>query len=350
LPDFISLDENQKKYIDSLESRGRLPFFMPENVLSILQNLHDKNLDLTPILRQVLPSPEEENFASCDLSDPLGAESHAVTEHMVHQYKNRVLLLTSSNCLGYCRYCFRKNYTCKNEAFISEEELSQITSYLEKHDEVQEILFSGGDPLTLSHDKLFYLIDRIRSARPGILIRICTRSLFFNPDRISDTLIKEFRSYKPLWIIPHINHHYEIDPEICPESYEKIEKILDCGISMQSQTVLLKGINDDVKTLSLLFEKLTMLGVKPGYLFLTDLAQGTSHFRVDIDTAVDLYTKLRLELSGLSLPTFAVDLPGGGGKFNLLQLPSSLSDLEIKCEDDAYRFIKKAGTFSYPRS
>ena len=315
----------------------------------MLENLHEKHLLQDGILNQFLPNPCEMNFTLSELDDPLGAEHHKVTKHLVHQYKNRVLFLTTSNCLGYCRYCFRKNFTSSNNDFVGEEELSEICRYLASHGEIQEILFSGGDPLALSDEKLENLILKIRKARPDILIRICTRALFYNPERFTESLLSLLKKSKPLWVIPHINHFYEIDKEISPVSVEKINEILESGISMQSQTVLLHGINDDVETLATLFENLTKLGIKPGYLFQTDLAKGTAHFRVPMERATKLYSMLRLELSGLSLPVFAVDLPGGGGKFNLLQLPESLQDCQVRLTDTHYEFTKSSGKYFYPR-
>ncbi|MCR5698168.1 MAG: KamA family radical SAM protein [Treponemataceae bacterium] len=326
-----------------------IPYVVPSAVNKIIQNIKNLQLNPSPIERQVIPSENENLILDVELSDPLGGKSHAVSEHFIHQYKNRCLLLTTSNCFGYCRYCFRNNFTCNKNDEPDENELETICSYLSRHDEIQEILFSGGDPLMLPDNKLFALIEKIRSVRPEILIRICTRALFYAPERFTQSLISHFRSLKPLWIIPHINHFYEIDSRTAPQAVSAINSILDGGISMQSQTVLLRGINDDVKTLSVLFEELTKLGIKPGYLFQTDLAQGTSHFRVPMDEACNLYYELRHELSGLSLPTFAVDLPGGGGKFNLLQLPCSPSGAQVSAQKDYYEFKKDDGIFRYPR-
>ncbi|MDY6031241.1 MAG: KamA family radical SAM protein [Treponemataceae bacterium] len=326
-----------------------VPFVVTPAVKSIIENIKNLKLDPSAIERQVLPSENEKKITDDELSDPLGAKSHSVTEHFIHQYKNRCLLLTTSNCFGYCRYCFRNNFTCNRNDEPDEAELRKICSYLSEHDEIQEILFSGGDPMILPDKKLFNLIEKVRAARPEILIRICTRALFYAPERFSKDVISKFRMLKPLWIIPHINHFYEIDSRTAPQTVKAINSILDGGISMQSQTVLLGGVNDDVKTLAYLFEELAKLGIKPGYLFQTDLAQGTSHFRIPIDKACELYYQLRHELSGLSLPTFAVDLPGGGGKFNLLQLPCSPSGAEVSSEKDWYEFKKDGEVFRYPR-
>ena len=157
----------------------------------------------------------------------------------------------------------------------------------------------------------------MRKARPNILIRLGTRAPVFAPERFTPELIALLKRFKPLWVIPHINHPAEISERWSPESYKCLYNIVDSGVPAQSQTVLLRGINDSVPVLAELFEKLVKIGVKPGYLFQGDLAKGTGHFRVPLDEGVKLYNALKKELSGLSLPVYAVDLPGGGGKVNI---------------------------------
>nr|MBP7479482.1 radical SAM protein [Spirochaetaceae bacterium] len=163
-----------------------------------------------------------------------------------------------------------------------------------------------------------------------------------------------------LWVIPHINHPSEISQKISVETRNEIESLISAGIPVQSQTVLLRGVNDDVKTLHDLFHDLVCLGVKPGYLFQTDLAQGTSHFRVPLDKAVKLYEALRKEISGLSTPVFAIDLPGGGGKFNLLQLGNNLYETKVSLTETDFIFTRdspddseegrQSGQWMYPRT
>ncbi|MGP1588233.1 MAG: KamA family radical SAM protein [Treponemataceae bacterium] len=363
LPDFIQISQTRIDYISSLAFKDSLPFVLTPAVTKLLQNLYDKKIDFSSILDQILPSIEEENIKPVELVDPLGAVNYSITPHLIHQYKNRVLFLTTNKCFGYCRYCFRKNFTSlapsefkkkfvknfqNNSCEIDDNELQKICDYLLNHSEVKEILFSGGDPLTLPDSKILFFMKKIRSVRPEILIRICTRSFFYAPQRFTPNLIKMLKDFKPLWIIPHINHPYEIDYDFYPDAVNSINRIIDSGISMQSQTVLLKGINDSVNILSKLFENLVKLGIKPGYLFQTDLAEGTSHFRVPLDISLKIYSELRNELSGLSLPVFAVDLPGGGGKFNLLQMPSCPCSSQVFENENFYEFKKDEGSFFYP--
>ena len=169
------------------------------------------------------------------------------------------------------------------------------------------------------------------------------------PERINDKLINLLKKLKPVWVIPHINHPAEISVEYSPETVKALKMFIDAGIPVQSQTVLLKGVNDSVVTLEKLFHELTCIGVKPGYLFQGDLVPGTSHFRVPVKEGVKLYEQLRCELSGLSTPVFAVDLPDGGGKVNLLQLDSSLLNTKVSLDEENYIFKKvDTSVWKYP--
>lgn len=270
------------------------------------------------INRQCTPSKAEEHIEENELSDPLGACLYQKTPRLVHQYKNRCLLLTTSKCFTYCRFCFRRSFAGKEAGFINSTETMEVVEYLKNHPEIKEILISGGDPMTGSDQKINALFYAIRKARPGILIRLCTRSPIFAPERFTKETIDLLKKYSPLWVIPHINHPVEISEKWSKQSYDVLKQLIDNGIPIQSQTVLLRGINDNVATLTKLFENLVFMGIKPGYLFQTDLAEGTSHFRVPLEKGKELYLALKNELSGLSLPIYAVDLPGGGGKVNIM--------------------------------
>ncbi len=301
---------------------------------------------------QLQASEHEGIVFSEETSDPLGAKKYHVTERLIHQYKNRVLLLSTGLCFAYCRFCFRKNFTGKEAGWISEDEIEKACSYIAGHPEVKEILISGGDPLLASNERLAFLLEAIRSASPNILIRLGTRSLFFAPERFTESTIELLQSFAPLWIIPHINHPLEISEDYTPEVLSAIAKIRSAGIPMQSQTVLLKGVNDSLSILERLFHNLVCLGIKPGYLFQLDLAQGTSHFRLSIERALALYADLKKELSGLSCPIFAVDLPGGGGKLNLEGLmQKEIGICYTKTESSILvENKKKDESWSYPRN
>lgn len=187
----------------------------------------------------------------------------------------------------------------------------------------------------------------MRSARKDVLIRVCTRAPVFAPERFTPHLKALLKSFKPLWIIPHINHSAEFSPQFSPESYRVLNDLIDCGIPMQSQTVLLRGVNNNIEELVSLFQGLTEIGIKPGYLFQGDLAPGTAHFRVPIDEGIKLYERLRYELSGLSLPVYAVDIPGGGGKFNLLNLDPAAAGVCAE-RPNTRMFLKPNGALHTP--
>jgi lysine 2,3-aminomutase len=314
---------------------------------------------LAALEKQLFASSAEQTVLPCETADPLGAHRYQVTPRAVHQYKNRILLLTTGRCFSNCRYCFRRCSDVRGTGFITAKEAETVCAYLEQHPEVQEILFSGGDCLTGTDEALAGLVSAFRKAHAGstgsaaftdrLLIRICTRAPVFAPERVTPRLIELFRSNRPLWVIPHINHPAEISEVYSPETVRVLGALVDAGIPVQSQTVLLRGVNDSVDVLAELFRKLTAMGIKPGYLFQGDLAPGTSHFRVPIQEGVRLYESLRRELSGLSTPVYAVDLPGGGGKVNLMQLDPDLMDVKVRKDGGAYRFTDRDGNrWSYP--
>ncbi len=330
------------------ENKSMLPFSLSKNVESIIENLKSDNLDFSGIANQIFPSELENNLSYFETDDPLGSKNYLVSPNFIHQYKNRGLILTTSNCFSYCRYCFRKDFVGCNNISISDSELDIICDYLKKNFQIKEVLFSGGDPLVLSDERLDFIISKIKSVNPKMIIRICSRALFFNPKRITDSLLSVLKKYSGIWFIPHINHPYEVDKKYAKNSVEAICKLRNSGIPIQSQTVLLKNVNDKLETLVELFNSLVELGIKPGYLFQCDLARGTSHFRIPMNDACKLYSMLKDELSGLSLPKFSVDLPGGGGKFNL----DSLNPITCKITQDEnfYYFEKNNSVYKYPKN
>ena len=280
-----------------------------EALIEEAKTAEDKNA----LRRQVYFDNEEMCFSDRESADPLGESNHAITPFLVHQYKNRVLLLATGKCFSHCRYCFRKSYTARPQGFITNDEIDMVCSYLAQHKDIDEVLISGGDPLTASMEELSSLLASLRKVSDNLILRICTRAPIFAPSIFSSELLSLLEDAKPLWVIPHINHVAElgISQRKC------LGAILKRGIAMQSQSVLLKGVNDDVHSLVSLFHTLAKLAIKPGYLFQLDMAFGTSHFRVPLDKALSLWEEVREELSGLSTPVFAVDLMDGGGKFPL---------------------------------
>jgi lysine 2,3-aminomutase len=256
-----------------------------------------------------------------EAKDPLGESRHRVLPRAVHQYPSRLLVRATGECPLFCRYCFRRSLLKDQRTWLDKKTISSIWAYLSAHPEIREVLVSGGDPLTVSDDRLEELFNAIRRAGPAIVIRLCTRTPVCLPSRVTPDLVDLLRRSKPLKLILHINHPREISGEFL----SGLQAIQTAGLPVRSQSVLLRGINDTTDTLAELFSSLSRHGVEPYYLFQGDLAAGTSHFRVPLSKGLELYRQLRLRLSGLELPRYAVDAPEGGGK---LYLPESVIGLE----------------------
>ncbi|GHV36633.1 lysine 2,3-aminomutase [Spirochaetia bacterium] len=330
-----SISPEERTYIEGIAARGGLPFAVTPHFASLAGPEKDD-----PIRRQFMPDPQEAQGDPFALEDPLGEACHRVAPRLIHQYQNRALLKTTALCGGFCRFCFRRVWVAEDAPFISAAELEPVLAYLKVHPEIREILLSGGDPLRASDERLEWLFQELRAARPGLQtagprlpkadsalsLRICTRLPITAPDRITPELIGLLSRFSPLRVAVHINHSRELSPE----SRRALSAIAEAGIPILVQTVLLKGINDDAETLLTLFRECGNLGLIPYYLFQLDLAPGTAHFRLPLKQGLALYRELQILgtepennsssvplLPGNLVPAYAVDLPGGGGKIRL---------------------------------
>ena len=263
-----------------------------------------------------------------------------VTPRLVHRYKNRVLLLVTDNCKMYCRHCFRRDFIDKGENDITYSEIDKACFYIQTHPEVEEILISGGDPLTLNIKKLSYLLCTLKKINHNIIIRIGTRVPIVDPNSIEPEILELFTSITSLWISLQINHPDELTKESCAA----IKKIQNCGAQILNQSVLIKNLNDNSTILAKLSNKLLINNIKPYYIFQGDLAKGTSHFRVPLKRGLELITELRDLVSGVGMPTYAVDIPGGGGKI-------PLNKEYIDSEDDNFYYLINSTGFigRYPK-
>jgi len=313
--------------IARLEAASALPFAATAYWLGLAKEdfrvcgRDERGVPLDPILAQALPSPAELERTPLELSDPLNEKIHSPQPRLVHQYRSRILLRTTGECPVYCRHCFRRSLLPHERGFMDESEQEQAREYLAAHPEVREVLVSGGDPLSASTAKLESLFARLRAGRPGILLRLCTRAPVTLPDRVDAELIAMLARYKPLRVVIQANHPAELSPLFA----ERIGALIDAGIPVRSQSVLLRGVNDSADTLEALFSGLVRLGVDPYYLFQGDMAAGTAHFRVPLSRGLALYEELRGRLSGLEIPRYAVDAPDGAGK---VYLPESVLGLK----------------------
>ena len=292
------------------------------------------------IRRQVIPREEELYSRPYESTDPLWEAEFSPLPRMVHRYPNRVAVLVTDRCAVHCRHCFRRAFTGKNNSDLTIAEQEAIISYLKEHPEVKEVLLTGGDPLTLSDASLFMLLERFRECRSDLVLRLGTRIPSVLPRRISPKTARELGGFAPLWLILHFNH----PAELTEESRRALTLLRESGVPMVSQTVLLRGVNDDSDTLAELFQGLLGAGVKPYYLFQGDLAAGTSHLRVPLGRGWEIMDELRQKVSGLALPRYAVDLPGGGGK-----IPLDRSQL-VGENERGFIFRNSEGReFTYPR-
>ena len=262
-----------------------------------------------PIRLQVVPREEELVVGPGDMVDPCGEDGHSVVPGLVHRYPDRVLLLALDTCASYCRYCTRSRLVSQGELDPLPRRLDPIIAYLREHTEVRDVLLSGGDPLMMSEDRLDTLLSRLRAIDHIEFLRIGSRVPSFLPQRITPELVKVLRKHR-VWLSLHFCHQREITPEV----EAACDLLADGGIPMGSQTVLLKGVNDDVPTLKHLFHALLKIRVRPYYLYQCDPVVGTTHLRTSVAKGIELISGLRGHTSGYAVPTYVVDAPGGGGK------------------------------------
>lgn len=273
-------------------------------------NLIDPEDPECPIRRQVIPREEEMHTAPWELSDPCGEDSHSPVPGLVHRYPDRVLFLVTDRCAAYCRYCTRSRMVSNAAGYDFHPEVDRQIEYLRKHTEVRDVLLSGGDPLLLSDGKLESLLGALRDIPHIEFLRIGTRIPIFLPQRITTALVDMLRRYHPLFVSVHTNHPAELTQEV----REGLERIADAGIPLGNQSVLLKGVNDDVETMRILVHKLLKCRVRPYYLYQCDLISGSAHLRSSVRKGLEIIEGLRGHTTGYAVPQFVIDAPGGGGK------------------------------------
>lgn len=265
-----------------------------------------------PIWKQVVPD-EIELYDIDAPDDPLNEESMSPVPNITHRYPDRVLFLTTSQCGIYCRFCTRKRKV-GDSSKINMKELESAFKYLEEHSEVNDVILSGGDPLMLSDHMLEKILIRLRQIPHIQIIRLGTKMPCVLPQRITPELCEMLKKYHPIYVNTHFNHPWEITPE----STKACTMLADAGCPVGCQTVLLKGVNDDPEVMKELMKKLLAIRVRPYYIYQADLTKGANHFRTPIDVGLEIMDNLRGHISGLAVPHFVIDAPGGGGKIPLL--------------------------------
>jgi lysine 2,3-aminomutase len=263
-----------------------------------------------PIRLQAVPTLGELNILASDREDPLAEERDMPVPGITHRYPDRVLFYITHNCPVYCRHCTRKRKVSDPTSAAAKRQIEESLAYIERHAEIRDVVISGGDPLSLSDERLDYILGRLRAIPHVEIFRLGTRNLVTLPQRITDDLVGMLRAHHPVYVNTHFNH-----PRECTaEAYEACRKLADAGCALGNQMVLLKGVNDDPRTVKELNHRLLLMRVRPYYIYQCDLARGISHFRTPVETGIRIVDALRGHTSGLAVPHFVVDAPGGGGK------------------------------------
>ncbi|MFZ0610834.1 MAG: KamA family radical SAM protein [Desulfobacterales bacterium] len=267
-----------------------------------------------PLRRTVVPTMSEFVSSAGEANDPLGEENQSPVPGLVHRYPDRVLLLVHDFCSTYCRYCTRSRVVGHGAILPSRSRLEQAIDYIRATPSVRDVLLSGGDPLTLNDDRLEWILARLRRIPHVEVVRIGTKIPAVLPQRVTGRLVRMLRKYHPLWMSLHFTH-----PDECtPETTRACGMLADAGIPLGSQTVLLKGVNDSVATMTALCHGLLRMRVRPYYLYQCDPITGSGHFRTSIAQGLEIIRGMRGFTSGYAVPTYVVDAPGGGGKVPLM--------------------------------
>jgi len=305
LPEGFKID---KKALSAVTRR--YPMLISPHYLSLIQNAGD------PLWKQAVPDVME--LDDCQhVEDPLAEEPQSPVPAIIHRYPGRVIFLVSNLCAMYCRHCMRKRKVGEQDLHFGKKNSARIAQgiqYIQAHPAINEVILSGGDPLLLGTEQLNEILSTLKACKHVRVIRIHTRTLCTLPSRITDDLVLMLKKYHPLYLNTHFNHPREINPA----SEKACEKLADAGIALGCQTVLLKGINDDAETMGQLMMRLLEIRVKPYYLHHPDPVAGTAHFRPDVRVGLEIMKQMRGRLSGMCIPQYMIDLPGGEGKLPLL--------------------------------
>lgn len=305
---FFQVSDNEREAI--LRSDNQPPLAITPYYAALL----DEQDPADPLRRTVVPVCEEFSAARGEDEDPLGEDQDSPVPGIVHRYPDRVLFLTTSFCGTYCRYCTRSRMVGNgHRSSCGQEHWERAIAYIEARPTVRDVLVSGGDPLTLSDERLEWLLLRLRRIRHVELLRIGTKAPVVLPQRITPGLTRMLRRYHPLWMSIHFTHPDELTPEVA----RACERLSDAGIPLGSQTVLLAGINDSVETMRRLVHGLLRIRVRPYYLYQCDPISGSRHFRTSVRKGLEILAGLRGHTTGYAVPVYVIDAPGGGGKIPL---------------------------------
>ncbi|MGE9745895.1 KamA family radical SAM protein [Bdellovibrio bacteriovorus] len=266
-------------------------------------------------IRQILmPHRFEIEEGDQQMLDPLGERQNKAAPRLIHRYSDRVLFLITDICSVYCRFCTRKHFTGQEQAFIRNEEYEQALSYIRSHTGIREVILSGGDPLTVSDKQLDRVLGDLRAIEHVEIIRIGSRMPVVCPMRVTEDLVQILKKHKPVFLMSHFNH----PDELTAEAVEALERLVDNGVPVMNQMVLLNGINNHPALVQALNRRLLFLRVKPYYMFQCDPSLGTDHLRTSVEDSLEIQKELWGHLSGLAMPNLSLDIPNGGGKTYLV--------------------------------
>ncbi len=304
---FIPLSPEERTELESVTAR--YPISITPHYLSLI----DPSDPYDPVRRQAVPCPEEIDMGEMGYEDPLEERRDSVVPGLVHRYPDRVLMVLTDICPMFCRHCTRKREWRHGGWVRSDAEIERMLDYIRHKHEVRDVIISGGDPLTLSTERLEKVLAGLKKISHVEMVRIGTRYPVVLPQRVDKELCDMLSKYGPVWLNTHFNH----PREVTPESAAACDRLLRAGVPVNNQTVLLRGVNDDVQVQLDLCHALLHIKVRPYYLFQCDLVQGTEHLRTPVETGLKIIEGMRGHTSGLAVPTFVIDLPHGGGKVPL---------------------------------
>lgn len=305
----IRLNEQKKEQIE--RTVERFPISVTPYYLSLIDI---DNYENDPVFKQAFPDVRELSISKKDMADPLSEEKDSPVKGITHRYPDRVLFHVSNVCSMYCRHCTRKRKVGDADCTPSRRDLEKGLSYIRNTPAVRDVLLSGGDPFLLSDETIDWLLGEIFSIPHVEMVRIGTRTPVVLPYRITDGLIDVLRRHKTVWINTHFNH----PKEITKTSMEALRKLAFAGIPLGNQTVLLAGVNDCPRIIKTLVHKLVQNRVRPYYLYQCDLSEGLEHFRTPVGKGIEIMESLIGHTSGLAVPTYVIDAPGGGGKIPVM--------------------------------
>jgi len=312
----ITTIEELKKYI-TLTKEEDDPHILKEYRMAITPyylSLIDPNDPFDPVRKQAIPTIHELERYTGELEDPLSEDVDSPVEGLTHRYPDRILFLVTENCSMYCRHCTRRRFAGHHDMAPPQSQIDTCIEYIRNTPSIRDVLLSGGDALLISDKKLEEILQKLKEIPHVEIIRIGSRAPITNPSRITPELCEMLKNYQPIWFNTHFNH----PNEITEDATRVCEMLADAGIPMGNQSVLLRGVNDCIHVMKKLVQELVKIRVRPYYLYQCDLSLGLGHFRTSVAQGIEIIEGLRGHTSGLCIPTFVVDAPGGGGKIPVM--------------------------------